>query len=65
MMDIHEWNAVFVLMGGCVVCSGCMVAQPLGQSEERFPHSPECKHDDEDTQHPWKVLHDILDHERG
>jgi hypothetical protein len=64
-MDINEWNAVFVLMGESVVCSGSMVAQPLSQSEERFRHSPGCKHDDEDTQHPWKALHDILDKERG
>lgn len=64
-MDIYEWNAVFVLMGGSVVCSGCMVAQPLSQSEERFPHSPGCKHDDHQTEHPWKTLHDLLDQARG
>lgn len=64
-MGIYEWNAVFVLVGGNVVCSGCMAGQKLQQSEENFPHSPGCKHDDEDTKRPWRVLHKILDCERG
>lgn len=65
MMDIHEWNAVFVLMGGSVVCSGCSMAQPLEGAEKRFQHLPGCKHDDQETQHPWVMLHDILDVQRG
>lgn len=64
-MNIREWNAVFVLMGGSVVCSGCMVAQPLSASHQRFPHLISCKHEDEDTQRPWATLHEILDNERG
>lgn len=59
-MDISEWNAAFVLMGGSVVCSGCMAAQLLSQSEETFRHSPGCKHEDEESQHPWKVLQTFL-----
>ena len=64
-MDIYEWNSVFVLMGGNVVCSGCMASQPLTQSEKSFPHSPGCKHDDEDTQRPWQKLHECIEKERG
>lgn len=65
-MNIFEWNAVFVLMGGSIVCSGCMTAQPLTQSEMSFPHSPGCKHVDVDeTQHSWETLHELLDAARG
>lgn len=64
-MGIQEWNSVFVLIGGRVVCSGCMTAQLLTESEKSFPHSPGCKHDDDETQHPWQTLHELLDAERG
>ncbi len=64
-MDIHEWNSVFVLMGGSIVCSCCMTAQSSDYSEKNFPHSMGCKHDDDETQHPWQTLHELLDAERG
>lgn len=38
-MDIREWNSIFVLMGGSVVCSGCMAAQPLADTDKQFAHS--------------------------
>lgn len=39
-MHIREWNSIFVLMGGGVVCSGCMAAQPLADTDKQFAHSP-------------------------
>ncbi len=32
-MDINKWNAVFVIIGMSVVCSGCMIAQSMSQLE--------------------------------
>jgi len=46
-MGIHVCNAVFALMGGRVLCSGCMVAQSLEDSEKIFPPSNRCKRDDQ------------------
>jgi hypothetical protein len=64
-MDIYEWNAVFVMMGGSVVCSGCMMAQQLEDERQVFPHAIGCKHDDPDTQHPWWTLQQLIDQVRG
>lgn len=52
-MNIHQWNSVFVLIDGSFVCPRCMIAQPLVCLGEMPPHSPECKYDVEETQHPW------------
>ena len=60
-----HWNATFVLTGKCVVCTGCMIAQPLDDAEVAFLHSPGCKNDDDHARHPWMELHDILDAVRG
>lgn len=65
VQDLLEWNSVFVLMGGSVVCSGCMIAQPLMAAGEPFLHEAGCKHDDVFTQHPWITLYQILDRNHG
>jgi len=64
-MNIFEWNAVFALIGGSVVCSGCMMAQPLEDETQVFPHKSDCKHDDPSTQHPWWVLQQLIEQVRG
>jgi len=60
-----EWNAVFALMGGAVICCGCMNAQPILAAGKPFPHETGCKHDDAFTQHPWITLYQILDRNHG
>lgn len=65
VQQLLEWNAVFLLMGGSVVCSGCMAAQPLMAAGVEFTHGEGCKHDDDFTQHPWITLYQILDRNHG
>jgi hypothetical protein len=65
VQELLEWNAVFLLMGGSVVCSGCMIAQPVMAAGEPFPHEGGYKHDDDFTQHPWITLYQILDRNHG
>jgi hypothetical protein len=59
------WSAAWALIGGIVVCTGCMNSQTIKQCEEPFPHEPGCKAKDEVTERPWAELHQILDDERG
>lgn len=68
-MDTNErmirWSAAWALIGGIVVCTGCMNGQSITHSEETFPHEPGCKAKGEVTEMPWAELHQILDDERG
>jgi hypothetical protein len=59
------WCASWALVGGAVVCTGCMNGQVIADSSKTFPHQPNCKNDGEVSRHPWGELHDILDAERG
>lgn len=65
VQQLVEWNSVFVLMGGVVVCSGCMTPQSVLDSNKDFPHVKGCKHDDAETRRPWEILHSVLDAVRG
>jgi hypothetical protein len=60
-----RWSAAWALIGGTVVCTGCMNGQSITRSGESFPHEPRCKAKDEVTEMPWAELHQILDEERG
>lgn len=59
------WSAAWALIGGQVVCTGCMQGQTVSSSGESFPHEPDCKASAEVAALPWAELHEILDAERG
>jgi hypothetical protein len=59
------WSAAWALIGGTVVCTGCMRGQVVSDSSETFAHEPGCKAAGEVSTHPWAELHQILDSERG
>lgn len=54
------WSATFVLMGGTVVCTGCMTAQSLADNHKDFPHADGCRYADAHARRPWDDLHAIL-----
>ena len=60
-----RWSAAWALIGGMVICTGCMRGQSITHSNETFPHEPDCKAKDEATEMPWAELHQILDEERA
>lgn len=59
------WSSAWALIGGIVVCTGCMHGQALSDSGEEFKHEPDCKALGEVAKHAWSELHSILDDERG
>lgn len=59
------WSSAWALVGGLVVCTGCMRSQPISQSEQAFIHEPGCEAKDAVEPLPWAELHQILDIERG
>jgi hypothetical protein len=59
------WSAAWALIGGLVVCTGCMRGQSIIHSNLPFPHEPECKTKNDVAELPWAALHQILDDERG
>jgi len=65
VQQLMAWNSTFVLMGGAVVCTGCMKPQSVLDSNKVFPHAKGCKHDDAETRRPWDTLHSVLDAVRG
>jgi hypothetical protein len=59
------WCSAWALIGGTVVCTGCMQGQVLSDSAEEFAHQSGCKAMGEVAVYPWAALHQILDEERG
>lgn len=59
------WSSAWALVGGLVVCTGCMRGQSVSLCEDVFPHEPSCRAQGEVAQMPWAELHRILDVERG
>ena len=59
------WSSAWALVGGLVVCTGCMRGQAVSLCEDVFPHEPSCKAKGEVARMPWAELHRILDVERG
>jgi len=59
------WSSAWALVGGQVVCTGCMRGQSISLGEDVFPHEPSCKAKGEVVRLPWAELHQILDSERG
>jgi hypothetical protein len=55
------WSSAWALVGGVVVCTGCMRGQSLSNSGESFTHEDNCTAKDEVTVMPWAELHQILD----
>jgi len=60
-----EWCAAWALIGGTVVCTGCMHGQALSHSSEEFSHDASCKAAGQVPSRPWLQLHEILDSQRG
>jgi cytochrome c-type biogenesis protein CcmH/NrfF len=59
------WSSSWALIGGTLVCTGCMRGQSITDSDRTFAHDSRCKAKDEVTKLPWAELHQILDDERG
>jgi hypothetical protein len=59
------WSSAWALVGGQVVCTGCMQSQSIHSSDETFIHEPGCKARDAVQALPWAELHQILDFARG
>ncbi|WP_122662321.1 hypothetical protein [Pseudomonas viridiflava] len=53
------WSGRWTLMGDFVVCSQCLVAQPIDMAHQKFVHLPGCLA----TQYgayPWQELSSLL-----
>lgn len=59
------WSTAWALVGGLVVCTGCMRSQSVSHCEAAFIHEPGCMAKDDVAELPWVELHEILDYERG
>jgi hypothetical protein len=46
-------------MGDFVVCSQCLVAQPIDMADQPFDHSPDCLAS-QYGRHPWHELSEVL-----
>lgn len=53
------WSGRWTLMGDFVVCSQCLIAQPIDMASQRFQHSPDCIARVYGS-HPWYELIVIL-----
>lgn len=53
------WSGRWILMADFVVCSQCLVAQPIDMAEQSFTHSPGCVASRYGL-YPWHELHQIL-----
>lgn len=54
------WSGRWTLMADFVVCSQCLVAQPIDMASQSFQHSPDCLARFYGA-HPWYELMAILD----
>lgn len=63
--ELQQWNAIFGLVAGKVICSTCLREQEVMDAEEAFLHRDGCVHKESDLTRPWAVLHSILDSARG
>lgn len=59
------WSSAWALVGGQVVCTGCMRGQSMSLNRDVFSHEPSCKAKGEVAESPWAELHRILEYERG
>lgn len=62
---IERWNDRWMIVAGLVVCNRCLESQALEGCESPFFHAHACEISDEQSNHPWIELHDILDSVRG
>lgn len=53
------WSGRWILMGDFVVCSQCLVAQPIDMADQVFIHLPGCVAIQYGL-HPWHELQQIL-----
>lgn len=58
---LSAWVAKWVLVDGQIACVKCGRRQSVKDAEEEFVHASGCEAD----VHPWTILHDALDRERG
>ena len=56
-----QWNALFEISDGKVVCRGCLAGQGLMDAEQGFQHIEYCLHHRSGSEFPWITLHEILD----
>lgn len=54
-----SWSSRWFLMGDFVVCSQCLVAQPIDMGDQKFEHLSGCLANQCRSQ-PWHELHAIL-----
>ena len=60
-----QWNAIFQISGGSLICQGCLAGQGLMDAERAFPHTEHCQYRHPGSEFPWIALHEILDSFRG
>jgi hypothetical protein len=53
------WSGRWTLMGDFVVCSQCLVAQPIDMADQAFMHLPGCMAIQYGL-HPWHELSAVL-----
>lgn len=57
---IIEWNRNWILMGGFVACTECLMYQSIECMGEPFKHSEHCSKSRESSETPWISLEAIL-----
>jgi hypothetical protein len=60
-----QWNSLFQISDGKLVCRGCLAGQGLMDAEQAFLHTAHCQDHHPESEFPWIALHEILDNFRG
>ncbi|RXT67484.1 hypothetical protein B1F74_03575 [Pseudomonas syringae] len=58
------WAGRWCLMADFVVCSHCLIAQPIDMADQSFEHSPDCDAKSPGL-HPWHELRVVLNQIQG
>jgi hypothetical protein len=51
-----QWNSLFQISDGKLVCRGCVAGQELMDAEQAFPHTEHCQHCQHrhsESEFPW------------
>lgn len=62
---LFQWNTLFEISDGKVVCRGCLAGQGLMDAEKGFQHTEYCLDNRSESEFPWITLHNIPDSFRG
>lgn len=63
--QMSQWTKDWALINGAVVCTHCKASQPVTEADDEFQHAAGCSVANCADVHPWVVLHNALDYERG